>query len=94
MGLTNHDRKTTRVSTICPNLIDEQYVQTHEDGSLRIAFGEVEFGLHVGVQVEESMNRRHHGISSEACPALRTSFPLTGDRELAQAVCRRTGSLG
>ena len=39
-----------------PNLVNEQYVQTHEDGSLRVALGKVEFRFHVRVQVEQSVN--------------------------------------
>ena len=35
------------------SLVNEQYVQTHEDGRLRVAFSEVQLGLHIVIQVEE-----------------------------------------
>ena len=52
----------THIYKLKPNLINEQHVQTHENGSLRIALGEVEFRFHVRVQVEQCVNSRSRDL--------------------------------
>ena len=44
---------TLRTSTTGPSLVNEEHLQTHQGGRLRVALRKVQLGLHIGIQIEE-----------------------------------------